>query len=273
TPYQFAGNRPIIAIDLDGLEPLDVNGKITGDPNEIHSYRVQPGQGFTQISEDLAKIGYVLDWKSIVMLNLEYVSHFKRDAMNKWDYRHTKLNMNPGNVLNLVPLIKETGLTQEPQLVPEGGFSDKNGVVLTTLQGNNNDPGGNSGSGANTMNIDNGWFGWLANIFPGAAAPPTVGGELLQNKEFREEVTWRKVNESTKPPEIAPNRKKREDRLFNKYIPNDSRGRGSLHGDVNTEGDSIFYMFRPDKNGNKWRVSETGPNLSDPIKVEKLKTK
>ncbi|HTE09472.1 MAG TPA: RHS repeat-associated core domain-containing protein, partial [Chitinophagaceae bacterium] len=25
TPYQFAGNRPIIAIDLDGMEPLDVN--------------------------------------------------------------------------------------------------------------------------------------------------------------------------------------------------------------------------------------------------------
>jgi RHS repeat-associated protein len=35
TPYQFASNRPIIAIDIDGLESNDVNGENVGsDPNE-----------------------------------------------------------------------------------------------------------------------------------------------------------------------------------------------------------------------------------------------
>jgi RHS repeat-associated protein len=36
TPYQFAGNRPITCIDIDGLEPQDANGtNSSSDPNEI----------------------------------------------------------------------------------------------------------------------------------------------------------------------------------------------------------------------------------------------
>src|SRR5574343_1411585 len=37
TPYQYASNRPIVAIDLDGLESVDVSGSddVGSDPNEV----------------------------------------------------------------------------------------------------------------------------------------------------------------------------------------------------------------------------------------------
>jgi RHS repeat-associated protein len=74
TPYQFAGNTPIMAIDLDGLEPYVEDGVLIG-------YVVQKGQGPTQISKDLndpetqKKYGYNLikpvRWQNIVYSNME----------------------------------------------------------------------------------------------------------------------------------------------------------------------------------------------------------
>ena len=41
TPYQYAGNRPIIAMDLDGLEPFKVTDEIAGidDPKEGQKFQ------------------------------------------------------------------------------------------------------------------------------------------------------------------------------------------------------------------------------------------
>jgi len=40
SPYQFAGNRPIVAVDLDGLEPKDVNtGKTLPAPANNSNYK------------------------------------------------------------------------------------------------------------------------------------------------------------------------------------------------------------------------------------------
>ena len=104
TPYQFAGNEPINAIDLDGLEPLDINGKPTTDPNKVHTYRVQAGQGFTQIAKDLQSIGYNVNWLDIMIFNegeFGFVKHFKGSAVDKNNDEHRKLNMNPGDIIRV----------------------------------------------------------------------------------------------------------------------------------------------------------------------------
>ena len=73
SPYHFAGNMPILTCDLDGREPDVVNGRLTG-------YRVQAGQGSTQIARDInnpvtkERYRYCLiapvDWKDVVYENM-----------------------------------------------------------------------------------------------------------------------------------------------------------------------------------------------------------
>ena len=60
TPYQYASNRPIVAIDLDGLESQDANGaNVASDPNEIQFAEVQiiAERSFWQKYGGITKIG------------------------------------------------------------------------------------------------------------------------------------------------------------------------------------------------------------------------
>jgi RHS repeat-associated protein len=42
TPYQFAGNKPIVAIDLDGLEPVSTNGEVIDQLEKSNLNNVNP---------------------------------------------------------------------------------------------------------------------------------------------------------------------------------------------------------------------------------------
>ena len=106
TPYQFAGNTPIRAIDLDGLEPVYLNG-------EIVSYDIQKGQGFSQIAADLAEHGHFVTWESIMEWNSVTVVGFDgEDVYDRDDQGHTRLNTRVGQNIIVPPM--------RTRVVPEG---------------------------------------------------------------------------------------------------------------------------------------------------------
>ncbi len=77
TPYQFNGNTPIMALELEGLEPIVEDGVLVG-------YTIQKNQGPTQVSMDInnpatqEKYGYTIQnpvtWDKVVMDNVIYYS-------------------------------------------------------------------------------------------------------------------------------------------------------------------------------------------------------
>ncbi|MBQ4819864.1 RHS repeat-associated core domain-containing protein [Aquimarina sp. MMG016] len=101
TPYQFAGNMPIEAIDLDGLEPQFVNGVFTGQ------YKVKEGQGPTQIAKDMAGYGINVDWMDITYSNQQYFDHIPAPEFVKTSPKFKKLNMNPGDTV-IIPITNDT---------------------------------------------------------------------------------------------------------------------------------------------------------------------
>jgi RHS repeat-associated protein len=112
TPYQFAGNMPIWAIDLDGLEPLKTNGIITG-------YTVKAGQGPSHIAKDLrGNYGMKnITWKDIVVYNAKV---FKKNAnctnyFDKNDPGYWKMNINEGDVLK-IPSVDDKGKRSDPKV-------------------------------------------------------------------------------------------------------------------------------------------------------------
>jgi len=103
--YQYAQNNPIFRIDADGMldEPIVKNGKLIG-------YRVEKGQGPTQIAEDInnsetqKKYGYTLnsevDYMDVVNSNPDKFTNVEnKENVNNEGY--TKLNMNEGDELSL----------------------------------------------------------------------------------------------------------------------------------------------------------------------------
>ncbi|WP_298892418.1 RHS repeat-associated core domain-containing protein [uncultured Psychroserpens sp.] len=126
SPYLFAGNTPIMAGESEGLYPIVRGGKIVG-------YVIEPGQGPTQISEDInnpetQKIwGYTLQkpvtWDKVVMDNVVYYA--KAGGLDNWKdsnmldidnpiYR--SLNSNAGEILeiNLISADSEETLPPIP---------------------------------------------------------------------------------------------------------------------------------------------------------------
>jgi len=106
TPYQYAGNMPIWAIDIDGLEPKVEGGVLIG-------YNVQSGQGPTQIAEDInnpetqKKWGYCLlepvTWDQIVQDNIELFK-LKSNVLNFEDINepgYWDMNINPGEPISI----------------------------------------------------------------------------------------------------------------------------------------------------------------------------
>jgi len=87
TPYQFAGNRPIVAIDLEGLEPqehpyqLQPIGKtftgVTTEGNVYSSYQVNsPTNGQTWV----AKIEQIYDLPNGFKGSIDYFLYYNKDA-------------------------------------------------------------------------------------------------------------------------------------------------------------------------------------------------
>ncbi len=111
SPYAFSGNRVIDAYELEGLEPIVVNGTLMG-------YHVQAGQGPTQIAADLnsaktqEKYGYTLidkvDWTDVVKRNIETFKSSGNYESKDWqknsgDEGYTQLDINEGDALSLIP--------------------------------------------------------------------------------------------------------------------------------------------------------------------------
>jgi len=107
TPYQFAGNMPIWAIDLDGLEPVVEDGVIIG-------YTVYAGQGPTQIAGDIndsrtqKKHGFTLvrpiRWEEIIdnKFNTGWFDHISpKGRYNRFNAEYKYLNLNPGETVNI----------------------------------------------------------------------------------------------------------------------------------------------------------------------------
>ena len=94
TPYQFAGNKPIWSREIEGLESeVDRDGKVT--------YKVQEGQGPTQIADDLKKDGYDISWESIVDNNPKYFESVDGDKYDATNPAYKKLNLNEGDILEV----------------------------------------------------------------------------------------------------------------------------------------------------------------------------
>lgn len=91
TPYQFAGNMPIWASDLDGLEPdFRHDNTIT--------YTHQSG-GPTHAAKDLQDNGVLASWTSIVDNNPQYFSHITENRYDPNNPAYRSLNLNPGDEL------------------------------------------------------------------------------------------------------------------------------------------------------------------------------
>lgn len=106
--YSFSGNRVIDALELEGKEPIVLNGELVG-------YEVQPGQGPSQIAADInnsetqKEYGYSqlkpVTWSRVVDWNF---NAFKRKGdwsenpsaiFDKNAKEFTKLNLNPKDIL------------------------------------------------------------------------------------------------------------------------------------------------------------------------------
>ena len=106
--YSFSGNRVIDALELEGKEPIVMNGELVG-------YEVQPGQGPSQIAADInnsetqKEYGYSqlkpVTWSRVVDWNF---NAFKRKGdwsenpsaiFDKNAKEFTRLNLNPGDIL------------------------------------------------------------------------------------------------------------------------------------------------------------------------------
>lgn len=92
SPYHFAGNTPIRAIDVDGLEPMDINNNPTNDPSEVHHYNWRKGEGFMDAMRSLRAIGYEMPWEAIMDANWDLVGHFKGDPYDQTNEEHMHLN-------------------------------------------------------------------------------------------------------------------------------------------------------------------------------------
>jgi RHS repeat-associated protein len=110
TPYQFAGNMPIWATDLDGLEPEKKNSQ--GNYTE---YRVKADQGPTQIAMDLqGNYGQNTHWLAIVLANPQVFATKAniKNIFDKTDPGYKAMNINVNDVLKLpseelVELVKQ----------------------------------------------------------------------------------------------------------------------------------------------------------------------
>ena len=101
TPYQFAGNTPIRVIDLDRLEPVDINGEETTNPSKVASYKWRDGEGFKDAEKALRAIGYDAPWEELVKANPELVKHFKGNPLDIDNEEHKFLNTKKGDLINL----------------------------------------------------------------------------------------------------------------------------------------------------------------------------
>ena len=95
SPFNYAENSPIGNIDLHGLQ-----AQFAAD-GRLLSYRVQDGQGPTQIASDLSAQGYDVPWVSIVDNNPSYFSHITSSRYDRSNQAYRSLNMNTGDVLDL----------------------------------------------------------------------------------------------------------------------------------------------------------------------------
>lgn len=107
SPYHFAGNTPIWAFDMDGLEPVfttSEDGLVS-----ITGYRVMAGQGPTQIAEDLNNnySGYLtkkVDWYDITYGNqskFQNVIHGDGQVFDKHNQDYKSGNIKTGDYLNI----------------------------------------------------------------------------------------------------------------------------------------------------------------------------
>ena len=132
TPYQFAGNMPTQAIDLDGLEPVVEKGILIG-------YNVQKGQGPTQIQADISdpitqkqygyKLNQSVNWTDLVYNNIELFSnviHSTGNVSDNFNDDYRSGNIKPGDFLairNGAPPVKESlpEPAPEPEPITDGG--------------------------------------------------------------------------------------------------------------------------------------------------------
>ena len=124
TPYQFAGNMPIAAIDLDGKEP-----DITNDDVIVGYWVQQQVPGLTYIEKDIKEnygscmnIGNAdWNWEDIVNWNKNYFSNVKGDKYDKYNKEYSKGSgvIHPGQYLDLSFISPEAAKEKMKNMSPE----------------------------------------------------------------------------------------------------------------------------------------------------------
>ena len=100
TPYQFAGNMPIIAIDLDGLEPLFVITGVTEAKSQVGQTGHRRGEYFmyrVEIYEDMTIDDYNRAYNNGLLRNPDATTVLARDAWN--DATRTSVRYSSNNEL------------------------------------------------------------------------------------------------------------------------------------------------------------------------------
>ena len=132
SPYAFSGNRVIDAIELEGLEPVVINGVLVG-------YSVQKGQSFWTIAKDInnpetqKKYGYSLTRAVGYKELIEYSGHNKTDIIHTGDRLNFEVLKTEQNLENAIPMINERIEIYKDKIEQNQEKIDANNVIRKEL--------------------------------------------------------------------------------------------------------------------------------------------